>query len=501
MEKTSDILQEIASKRKHRLFQDGATQGLVLPVKRDVPLVDFISLRGEKDETNKQHSSGILIAEVKRKSPSKGNIAEIPKASEQAELYVNAGFHRVSVLTEEDYFGGSLADLISVKKLHPHLAVLRKDFLLSKEDVLVSYLAGSDAILLIATLLDTETLHSMYHQAVSLGLTCLVEVHTFSDVRKVKSLKPPLVGINSRNLRKFRIEPLLPLELRQYIDWPCDIIYESGISGEKDALFVRGSGFSGFLVGESVARNPSLGSALIQSWAQHEEAQRRYAVWSKLYSRYKPNVPFVKICGITTLEDAQNAVEAGADMIGFIMGSSPRQVQASLIRECGTLPVLKVAIMVLNPHQKPSEDIISLLQEGFLDFIQFHGDELANTVSYWPSYKAISLREPQDALRIDSAGSPAVLVDAFSPHIRGGSGKQLRDELIQAASKRRRLWLAGGLTPENIASVVEKFQPALVDVSTGVTSDVFGTRRKDAKKMHQFVMAAKREGQGVYVHE
>ena len=485
---TPDILVEIAAGRAERVRRDGAAQGLDLPVERVAPLVPFAVGEGAPRPTVASAGSGILIAEVKRRSPSRGDIADIPDPATLAGRYRKAGFRRVSVLTEEARFGGSLADLIAVKTAHPDLAVLRKDFLLSVEDVEVSWRAGADAVLLIATLLEAELLAIMYGRAVELGMDCLVELHSREDVDKVRSLRAPLVGINSRDLRRFKVEPLLPLEIRNLIDWPCYVIYESGISRADDALFVRGSGFSGFLVGEAVARSPELAGELLAAWADVDEARRRYGAWKRLYSRYCDGVPLVKICGITNRADAELAVDAGADLIGFVLAESPRRAGPGIIRECADLPVIKVAVVVLAAGEALPDDIAALLEEGALDFIQFHGDETADTVRSWPSYKALRLAHREDAAAMDETGSPAVLVDAFSPDAGGGTGKRLDPALVSAAAGRRRLWIAGGLNPDNVGAIVAEWKPGLVDVSSGVEAE---KGLKDDEKLRKFVAAAK----------
>lgn len=508
MSGTPDILLEIAAARTERVRRDGHAQGLDLPEHREAPLVNFRRSAGAEAQgeealglnrapsTGEPASSppeGILIAEVKRRSPSKGDIADIPDPAVQAGRYAKAGFKRISVLTEEARFGGSLADLIAVKTAHPELAVLRKDFLLDVEDIEVSWRAGADAVLLIATLLDAAILEMMYRRAVDLGLTCLVEVHTGEDAAKVRKFRPPLVGINSRDLRKFKVEPLIPLETRNFIDWPCDIVYESGILEPANAAFVRGCGFAGFLVGEAVARNPQLGPKLIAAWNDGIEAERRYGAWKRLYARHRDGVPLVKICGITNRADAEAAVEAGADMLGFVLAESPRRSSDAVVRQCADLPVLKTAVVVLGPDEDLPAEVAELLKDGVLDFVQFHGDESPETVRSWSGYKAVNLRTPEDAVCLeigaaDNPASPAVLVDAFSAEARGGTGKVLDAALVEAAVARRRLWIAGGLTPENVAGIVAEWQPALVDVSSGVEAE---KGRKDHEKMRRFVAAAK----------
>lgn len=201
----------------------------------------------------------------------------------------------------------------------------------------------------------------------------------------------------------------------------------------------------------------------------------------------------MKICGITNREDAVAAVNAGADMLGFVLTSSPRRATYEVLRECDDLPVLKVAVVVLGFGDPLPSEIADLLDSGFLDFVQFHGDESAETVRSWPSYKAINLKNTEDTRCLDitapdTPGSPAVLVDAFSPEARGGTGKRLDPELVAAASSQRRLWIAGGLNSDNIGGIVAEFSPALVDVSSGIESE---KGKKDHTKLRRFIEVAK----------
>lgn len=526
-----DILLQIAADRAERVKRDGPAQGLTLPLERTLPLVPFAPAEAPAPpETPKipvaseagpgpgpaghpghapapgpsrvppghpgpppgipPLSDPILIAEIKRRSPSAGDIAPIPEPAALAERYKAAGFRRLSVLTEEARFQGSLADLIAVKTAHPNLAVLRKDFLLTPEDITISHRAGADAVLLIAALLPAPALRAMYRSALELGLTPLVEVHSPDDVAKVRPLAPPLIGINSRCLRRFIVDPLIPLETRTHIDWPCRIIYESGITTTDDALFVRGSGFHGFLVGQAIAGNPALAPALIAAWNDTPQARRRYAPWNRLYSPGR-RLPLVKICGITSLTDARAAVAAGADILGFVLAESPRKVAPALIRRCAHLPVIKAGVVVLNSSDLLPAPVAELLREGSLDLIQFHGDETPETLKLWPGFKALSLKTENDARTLAAYPVPAVLIDAFSPGEHGGTGRTLNPRLIAAAAEHRRPWIAGGLNPENVRPIVQQWNPGLVDVSTGVTLNDGTKRRKDHQKIRRFIAQAK----------
>ena len=180
-------------------------------------------------------------------------------------------------------------------------------------------------------------------------------------------------------------------------------------------------------------------------------------------------------------------------MLGFVLAESPRRTTPDIIRGCADIPAMKAAVVVLAEGEDLPGEIAELLAEGALDFIQFHGDESAETVQKWPGYKALRLASPADATLMDKAGSPAVLVDAFSSDARGGTGKRLDGTLVTAAARQRRLWLAGGLNPENVADIVTYWKPGLVDVSSGVEAE---KGRKDYDKLRAFVRTVKEAAEG-----
>ncbi|MCG8454404.1 MAG: bifunctional indole-3-glycerol phosphate synthase/phosphoribosylanthranilate isomerase [Spirochaetales bacterium] len=479
MMETPDILLKIAKQRQTRIHQNGAAQGLSLPSQRDVPVVPFSTHNGS--------TNSIIIAEVKRRSPSAGAIAAELEPVSLARQYHDAGFHRVSVLTEQDHFGGSLADLREVKTAHPNLAVLRKDFLLHEEDVDVSWRAGADAILLIAALLEPSVLMLMHRRAEALGLECLVEVHNVQEVERIRALKPSLVGINSRDLRTFAVDPLSPLETRAAIDWPCSVVYESGLSEATDVQFVRGSGFDGFLAGEALARDPDQASVFAKTWLKQGEAQKQYGIWKRLYDQCMPQRPLVKICGLTSVHDAQMALHHGADLLGFVLAESPRRVSLDALRDCRNLPGIKTGVISLKANEPMPSYVEELLDDGVLDWIQFHGSEAPSLVRSYPGYKAIRPRTVVGVEAMDAAGSPGVLVDAFHPELAGGTGRQVDAELLDAVAQRRQPWIAGGLHSENVAAIVNRWKPGLVDVSSGVESQP-GKKNEDAVK--QFILHA-----------
>lgn len=462
-----NILERIASIRREAIKREGYTLGTPVPPEREVPLQPF-------------GQDPFVICEIKRRSPSKGKISDIVNPVDQAGIYEAKGVRNISVLTEEDHFGGSLNDLMSIKRAYPHIAVLRKDFLLEKEDVLVSYLAGADAILLIAALLDQDKLKDLYQYATSLGLAVLVEVHNREEISKVRPFEPAITGINSRDLKTFKIDQLLALDLKRHIDWETRLVYESGISSFNEAVIPFESGFSGILVGESVVRDSNLIDDLIQAASRSGDKN----FWNWLYSRKTEGRPLVKICGITNREDALAAVDLGADLLGFVLADSPRKADPAFIRTLTDLPVPKVAVVVTGTEE-PDREILELLEKGYIDAVQFHGDEMPGSLRAfsYPCYKALRLKNPEDTEEITRFPGPRVLVDAWSEKEYGGTGKRLDGTLLEKAAAIRPLWMAGGLAPENIAEIIREYQPELVDASSRLEAE---QGRKDHEKMREF---------------
>lgn len=463
-----DIRREIADKRLSRIESEGYGLSIDIPEKREFPINNF-------------YEGPFVICEVKRGSPSKGGFAKDLDAVAQAIHYRNSGVKHMSVLTEEDRFLGSLQDLMDIKRACPDVAILRKDFLLDLEDVKTSYLCGADAFLLIASLLDKKTLVDMYNYGTALRMTPLIEVHDKADVDKVRDLKPKLTGINSRNLKNFTIDPLRPLKVRSYIDWETDVIYESGITAKEDGLFARDCGFSGVLVGEWAVKKDGLANELVELFKEVRDTNP----WELLFNRYNPNRPFIKVCGLTNREDVELAKDLGADLLGFILASSPREVNIDFIRSLKDITgPLKVGVVVLKEDEALPEEIKNLIQDKCLDFIQFHGEEtpLQCKTSGVPYYKAFRIKSLESFSGLGSY-SKADLIDSFSETAHGGTGKQISSELTAEAAKKANLWLAGGLNPENVSGIVKQFSPDLVDVSSGVESS---PGKKDKNKMKKY---------------
>ncbi|WP_122817254.1 indole-3-glycerol phosphate synthase TrpC [Nocardioides pantholopis] len=195
-----------------------------------------------------------VIAEVKRRSPSKGHLAEIPDPADLAAQYAAGGAAAISVLTEERRFGGSLADLVAVRAA-VDVPVLRKDFIVSEYQLLEARAAGADLVLLIVAALDDDRLRRLYEVARELGLTVLVEAHDEPEVERAVALGAELVGVNARNLKTLEVDGDAFGRLAPLVPEDRVLVAESGIFSEADVARFVSQGARAVLVGEALVKD------------------------------------------------------------------------------------------------------------------------------------------------------------------------------------------------------------------------------------------------------
>jgi indole-3-glycerol phosphate synthase len=239
-------LEEIlASHRARAAGDDRVLDDLVEQAKATPPPRDFAAaLRGD----------GLsCIAEIKRRSPSKGDLDPGLQPELVAKEYVAGGAACLSVLTDTDYFGGSPADLAPARQASG-LPVLRKDFTVQEADVADTRLMGADAVLLIVAALDDEALKRCATLAAELGLAALVEVHDAPELERALAAGSRMVGVNQRDLRTFQVDRERACALAR--DIPADVlaVAESGIRDASDARRLADAGYDAILVGETLVR-------------------------------------------------------------------------------------------------------------------------------------------------------------------------------------------------------------------------------------------------------
>lgn len=521
-----DILSEICEKRLADIKNKGFSFGHEIPQKRFRPVVPFLKKPG-------------TILEIKRASPSKGMIAPDLDASKTCGKYIKAGTKAISCLTEENYFHGSLEDLKkAAKKAGKKAAVLRKDFLLEPEEIEISYLCGADAVLLIGRILSQEKLLQMAEKAFQFGLSVLLEIREESDIEKAfavlslansKNCNEKIVlGINSRDLATFTIDLLIPLKLKEKIAklyakkqaaFPFPrIISESGVTTPAAANFVGNLGFHSVLIGEAAAKNPKNAKKLVKSFskaANSEKLEYQYSFWKKISAllEEKGEKPLVKVCGITTKEDAVKSAELGADILGFIFAEkSPRtnkpedflkikEIREELQRLFQSKKIKKMPLLagvIVDPFSEEGNSVYQMCYEGILDGIQFHACGKLSQGEL--GYAAVPLAGEEDVAALKelySAGFPRILADAKNLENSnaegdkryGGTGKTIPSEIIEKSKKLGPLWLSGGLNPQNISGLIKNFHPELIDVNSGVESM---PGKKDFSKLEQFFSAVEK---------
>jgi len=370
------------------------------------------------------------IAEVKRRSPSAGDLRPDADPARLAAQFAAAGAAAISVLVDER-FAGTLDDLRAARAA-TDAPLLGKGFFSTEEQLRELREAGADAVLLILRDLDDARTAHLLAYAHDLGMDALVEAHTADELQRALALDAPVVGVNARDLETFDIDRRLQLELVARAAGDRIVIAESGVHTRAQGAAAELAGADAILVG----------SALMQ--APDPQAKLR-----ELISR-----PLVKVCGLTRQDDVDAAIEAGADLLGFILvDKSPRRTDAVL-----DVPdtALSVAVFVEDTTETPA------------DLIQFYPDD-GGTVR---GREALLLREGREVAR--------VLDQPWRE----------RDPThwSTASAANGRIVLAGGLGPENVRDAIAAVRPWAVDAASSLERE---PGVKDHDKVRAYVKAAR----------
>ncbi|KAI0123884.1 indole-3-glycerol phosphate synthase-domain-containing protein [Xylariales sp. AK1849] len=457
-----------------------------------------------------------LMAEIKRGSPSKGIFAMGINAPTQAKKYALAGASVISVLTEPEWFKGSIEDLRAVRQVLSGMpnrpAVLRKEFIFEEYQILEARLAGADTVLLIVKMLDVDLLTRLYKYSLSLGMEPLVEVQNAEEMKIAVDLGSKVIGVNNRNLESFEVDLSTTSRLRSLVPKETIICALSGINTYDDVVVNHKDGVNAVLVGEAIMRAPDA-SAFIQQLCTGVVTPKSTETESLL----------VKICGTRTAEAALVAAEAGADLIGMIFAPGRKRTitddaakaiskaihdfsrsatpsKRSLPKDAAS-DFFASASQQLTSHSRtrpmlvgvflnqPLQDILDCQSRYSLDIVQLHGNEPIEWANIIP-VPVIHKFLPGDA-GIGARGYHAVpLLDSGS-----GSGKLLDSVGIKATlakDKELRVILAGGLDSTNVTEAIKGVgadgaRVVGVDVSSGV--EVGG--EQDLDRIREFVKVAK----------
>jgi indole-3-glycerol phosphate synthase/phosphoribosylanthranilate isomerase len=369
------------------------------------------------------------IAEVKRRSPSAGDLRPDADPAQLAAQFANAGAAAVSVLVDER-FAGTIDDLRAARAA-TDAPLLGKGFFSTEEHLRELRDAGADAVLLILRDLDDATVAHLLAYAQELGLDALVEAHDAGELQRAMQLDAPVIGINARDLSTFKIDRAAQLELVARAPRDRIVIAESGVHTRAQGAAAELAGADAILVGSALMRAPD------------PQAKLR-----ELLSR-----PLVKVCGLTRQDDVDVAVAAGADLLGFILvEKSPRRSPAVLdVPETA----LSVAVFVEDTEETPA------------DLVQFYPDDGGDV----RGREAVLLRDGREVGRV--LDLPWQGRDAA--------------HWSTAAAASGRVVLAGGLGPENVRDAIAAVRPWAVDASSSLERE---PGVKDHDKVRAYVEAA-----------
>ena len=250
-------LDKILAQHREVAEADNRDLDALIETSLSAPAPRGFASRLRQDSTNNL----AVIAEIKRRSPSRGSLNSELDPTLIAQSYEEGGASCLSVLTDADFFGGSVSDLQQARS-SVNLPVLRKDFTISRHDICDARIMGADCVLLIAAALSKSELTEFFKFSIELGLDALVEVHDEPELEIALGMRTPLIGVNNRNLRTFKTTIETSIAMRRKIPPERIMVAESGIQSLEDVARLRGAGVPAFLVGESLMRASDPGLAL-----------------------------------------------------------------------------------------------------------------------------------------------------------------------------------------------------------------------------------------------
>jgi tryptophan synthase beta subunit len=487
-----NVVAEIAERRRADVREEMARLSL------DDHLAAAEATTPPRDLVGRLAAPGLhLIAEIKRSSPSAGDIARPGEdIVARARAYEAGGATAISVLCEPHWFGGSVDDLRAVRAAVA-IPVLAKEFVV--EEIQLPHLraAGADAVLLLAVLHPAKRLARLVDRALEIGLEPLVEVHDARELTHALATRARIIGINNRDLRTLEVDTERAIRLRPLVPDDRLVVAESGVRDVATVAAWRASGFDAALVGEALVRaaDPAAAArALLTAGRVPTDPANRAAT------------ALVKICGITDAEGMLAAVRAGADAIGLnLVPGTPRELAldeaVALARVARSLATRPPRIVAITADAEP-ERLAEIVRAVDPDAIQLSGEEgveLAAAAGR-PVWKALKLRDGDDpatvvALARDhlAAGAERILLDAAGGPHPGGTGTRIPTALAAAVAREVPVILAGGLDPANVGAALRDVPAIGVDSASGTERPRAAGERptKDPLRVALFVKRAR----------
>jgi indole-3-glycerol phosphate synthase/phosphoribosylanthranilate isomerase len=368
------------------------------------------------------------IAEVKRRSPSAGELRPDADPAALARAFEQAGAAAVSILVDER-FGGSWDDLRAARS-SASIPLLAKGFFRDRGALAEASASGADAVLLLLRDLDDASAADLLQVARELGMDALVEAHDDRELERAVALGAPVIGINARDLGTFAIDRRRQLELVSRAPADRVLVAESGIASRAQAAAAELAGADAVLVGSTLMR-----------------ASDPAAKLDDLLQR-----PLVKVCGLTREEDVAAAADAGADLAGFVLAESPRRAEAPL-----PVPETMLSVGVF----------VGEVEDAGTDLVQLYPQENGHRA--------------RDGTLYRDGEAVATVFDL--PWLEEDG-----DHWRRAADAEGRVLLAGGLGAENVLAAIEAVRPWAVDASRSLEAE---PGIKDHAKVRAFVEAAR----------
>lgn len=507
-----------------------ATEKRVCDAKANLPLSELQQqvermpiTKGFPFEQALQELDFNFICEVKKASPSKGIIAEDFPYLEIAKEYEMAGAAAISVLTEPDFFLGSPQYLQEIAEV-VQIPVLRKDFIIDEYQIYEAKLWGASAILLIAAILNDETMACFHKLADSLGLSCLVEAHDETEVLRAVNIGARIIGVNNRNLKDFTVDVNNSICLRKLVDDSVIFVSESGLDTAADIQRLRDNKIHAALMGESfmrtndkVAKLAELYGPIRSKCSIHNNTERDRLGTEDTSNIEVPSAPTideatqssyevkVKFCGIIQEDTVPVLLETQPDYVGFVFAPSKRQVtveqaqsitkslQDSVNPTSGNKCCSRVGVFV----NETIRTIVEIAKAVPLSVVQLHGDETVTYIETLRSqlreeqlesieiWKAIQVQGKEDILPWKQAPIDGLVVDAYSKEERGGTGKTIDWSLLDDVQVP--YYLAGGIGLHNVARAIRRLQPYGLDMSSSLETN----GQKDVKKIKSMAQIIK----------
>lgn len=451
--------------------------------KKTVPLEKMKSLAGRHEtpfafeKALGKRTDMAFICEVKKASPSKGVLAADFPFVQIAREYQAAGADAISVLTEPEFFMGSVEYFREIKT-HVTVPVLQKDFFIDEYQIYEAGVLHADAILLICALLDAGKIKKMIQTADLLGISCLVEAHDGEEIRMAVAAGARIIGVNNRDLKTFKTDIANSIRLRGLVPSGILFVSESGIRNADDINALRETGVDGVLIGEALMTSKNIREGLAALKGNRDPA----------------SATKIKICGIKSFKDIEYVNEALPDYIGFVFAKSKRHVdfnKAYLLKSELDRQIRAVGVFV----NEDIDFIKKCCDRGVIDIVQLHGDEddryirLLKKTVYKPILKAIRIAEkPAEPAAIkeqsENAGNPVKipryidypLFDTGQKGLYGGTGRRFDWSVIEGVGQP--FFLAGGLNIANIVEAIRSTRPFCVDISSGVETNGIKDRQK-----------------------